>query len=105
MNKKLIKYLFIAFIVSLLLPLLWAVVFSESETAFFVEKSQFEGKSQQEISELIKSNSEKVSFKAHVVAVASSVVSDVPGYLKASFAVYLILFICIYFLVKIRGEL
>jgi len=103
MDKKLLKYFFIAFIISLILPLMWAMLFSDSNSALFVETSQFEGMSQEEISKLIKDRSEKISLKDHVAATASAVIADVPAYLKASFILYLIMFICVYFFVKIRG--
>lgn len=83
---------------------MWMLLLDHPSGTLLVEKSQFEGMSQEKISKWIADNSTKVSFSEHVKSVAKAVIADVPAYLKASFGVYLVMFVGIYFLVKLRGK-
>ncbi len=100
MNKKLLYALIAALIVGLILPLMWMVLVGKPE----VGKSQFEGMSQEEISKRLNEISTKISISERIKSASSAAISDVPGYLKASFIVYIIVFLGIYFIFKTKGK-
>lgn len=106
MNKKLLYSLITALIVGLILPLMWMVLLVGKPVVGKPEigKSQFEGMSQEEISKRINEISTEISFSERIKSASSAAVSDVPGYLKASFIVYIIVFLGIYFIFKVKGK-
>jgi len=104
MNKKLIVTLLIALMVSLTLLLMWIVLFDNTMSAPGIGTSQFEGMSQEEISVQINKISTTVSISERIKSVSDVIVSNVPGYLKAIFIIYIVLLLGIYFLLRIRGQ-
>ena len=92
-RKAIIQSLVIAAVIGLVFPIAWVAALGTTSTTPVMEKSHFDGWSQEKIQEWVQENSVQVSFSEHAISTVKGVLNEPTKYFEASIYIFILVFV------------